>query len=315
MSGSVVHEKEVYPQIKHANYCKLIDSFIEWMEAANYSKTSIRHDTRKLNEFFKWMEDHKIMTIAEINNEKMKLFFDYLCKRKNKNKEGGLSLTTLKGYQVTLRKFSRHLNNTGEGHLEVPKRIVAYNSTKITQEIFSQSEVSNIYTACQDDPIGLRDRAMLSVYYGCGLRRNEGIELEIKDVLFSRAMLYVRKGKNYKERYVPMVGRVMVDLKNYIDHGRPILAHKKTGNQLFISCKGNKIQGGAMNDRLKKLKKAAGITKGGAIHTLRHGIATHLLEAGMSLEQIAVFLGHSSLISTQIYTHIVAELNINENES
>ncbi len=175
---------------------------------------------------------------------------------------------------------------------------------------FTRSEIKRLYAACASDVLGLRDQAMLSVYYGCGLRRNEGVHLEIKDVDFARSVLCVSKGKNNKARFVPMVGRVISDLKNYLAFSRAILETQVSGNELFIGCRGGALGGTMMARRMHKLKAVAGINKRGSLHALRHSIATHLLAGGMKLEQIAHFLGHSSLASTQIYTHILTDEKI-----
>jgi len=118
----------------------------------------------------------------------------------------------------------------------------------------------------------------------------------------------VRKGKNYKERYVPMTEAIKADLENYIYQAREQLqSFKETKNEaLFISLKGTRLCGNSLLDRLKKLVKEAKIQKEIGLHTLRHSIATHLLQSGLSLEEVSQFLGHSSLESTQIYTHLSA---------
>jgi site-specific recombinase XerD len=147
---------------------------------------------------------------------------------------------------------------------------------------------------------------MLAVYYGCGLRRNEGVNLDIHDILFDKNLVYVRKGKNYKERYVPMSAGVKEDLQNYIDFVRPVLI--KTGAKaLFLNQYGKRLGSNSMADRLQNLKEKAEINKEAGLHALRHSIATHLLQSGMELEKIKRFLGHASLESTQIYTHIAYE--------
>ena len=305
-SSSVVHPKEIYHQ-KKIKSGRLIEAYREWLLALNYEKNSIKYGPEKIKEFFEWLYEIEIAELGQITDEIVKQFFESLSNRKNKRTGGGLSTNYLRGYQRELRRFSRYLTETGQGHIEVSIKIKALGASKIKREIFTRSEIKRLYAACHDDLLGFRDRAMLSVYYGCGLRRNEGVNLEVKDVGFNRGMLYVRKGKNYKQRYVPMVGRVMNDIRNYLEFSRSSLAIEGTGNGLFVGYRGGAVGGSTMGERINKLKKEAGINKTGNLHALRHSIATHLLAAGMNLEQIAHFLGHSSLGSTQIYTHLVHE--------
>jgi site-specific recombinase XerD len=122
-----------------------------------------------------------------------------------------------------------------------------------------------------------------------------------------RRQLRVRKGKNYKQRYVPLAARVAKDIFNYLEYSRKSLENDSTGNgpnQLFVGMYGKKMEAQSLADRLRILKTRAKIKTPGGLHALRHSIATHLLNQGMNLEQIATFLGHSSLESTQIYTAV-----------
>ena len=156
--------------------------------------------------------------------------------------------------------------------------------------------------------LGIRDQAMLAVFYGCGLRLNEGASLEIKDILTERKILHVRKGKHYKERLVPMAEKSYQALKFYIDYARPQLLQDKPTEAVFIDAnRGRPMQKQSLYIRIKGLVKRAKIKKKIGTHSLRHSIATHLLKSGMKLERIQQFLGHSSLDSTQIYTHLKNE--------
>ena len=150
---------------------------------------------------------------------------------------------------------------------------------------------------------------MLAVYYGCGLRRNEGVHLNLSDIDFDRSLLYVRKGKNHKERLVPISQASVKYLQAYIYDHRPELLRSGKSDALFIGYNhGTRMQGQSLLVRLKRLVLQTDspelIEKEVGLHTLRHSIATHLLAAGMKLESISRFLGHSSLESTQIYTHL-----------
>jgi len=286
---------------------KIVIAYLEWLEALNYESKNAKTGTRKVQDFLNYLLKKDIQEIEQIKPGQIRNYFNELSQRISKITGKALSTNTLKTYQRELRRFSRYLLETDQGHLEINPQNENYEQNQTEKIIFTSEEIKKLYAACGDDELGIRDRAMLSVYYGCGLRRTEGINLEIKDVQFTRGILHVRKGKNYKERYVPMASGVITDLMEYSLLSRTKLSNDKSGNSFFVSYRGYALGAESMSTRFNKLKAAAGIEKSGSLHSLRHSIATHLLQKGMSLEQIAKFLGHSCLESTQIYTHLSSE--------
>jgi site-specific recombinase XerD len=167
------------------------------------------------------------------------------------------------------------------------------------------AEIQQLYDAIENDLLGIRDRAMLAVYYGCGLRLHEGACLEIQDIDTVRKVLHVRKGKCYKERFVPIAEKNLEAIKLYLDYARPQLMQAFKHTAVFVDAnKGRSMNRQSLYIRIKKIVKKAKLTKRAGAHTLRHSIATHLLQSGMKLERIKEFLGHAHLDSTQIYTHI-----------
>jgi len=164
-----------------------------------------------------------------------------------------------------------------------------------------------LYAVTDDNVLGIRDRAMLSVFYGCGLRLQEGASLECSDILHDRKMLYVRRGKGYKERYVPIAEKSYLDIQLYIEQARPELLQRPCAALFLDANKGRPIHKQSLYLRIKALVRKAGIGKQVGTHSLRHSIATHLLQSGMKLERIKEFLGHAALDSTQIYTHLINE--------
>ncbi len=151
---------------------------------------------------------------------------------------------------------------------------------------------------------------MLNIYYGCGLRRTEGIELNVNDALLKEKLIHVRQGKGYRERYVPITEQIKEEMENYIFVVREYLQSFKPGTKetLFLSMQSKRMHGNSAIKRLQQLSIKAGINKEIGLHTLRHSIATHLLQSGMELEEVSKFLGHGSLESTQIYTHLIHEI-------
>jgi len=290
--------------IKIQEYIRMKSGFQKWLKALNYNPKTINNNPVRVQEFFHWLEENKINTIREVNNSHIIKYLDHLKERQNRRKIGKLSKNTLLTYGQSLKRFARYLRETGQESFEVNQKQCG--STKSIKTIFSKEEIKALYKGCSSDVFGMRDKAMLSIYYGCGLRRNEGTNLDVNDILFNKSLVYVRMGKNYRERYVPMSEGVKEDIQTYLDYSR-ILLIKGPTQALFLNQYGKRLTGASMAERLQQLKEKAGIDKAAGLHILRHSIATHLLQSGMELEQIKRFLGHGSLVSTQIYTHIAYE--------
>lgn len=285
---------------------KFIAGFRRWLEMLNYHESSLISGPRRLAEFMAWMEENEVTEINDITGKKVEEFFEDLSKRKSKTTGEVLTLSTLRTYLTTINRFAKYLRQTGEGNLEVPVHFKGRKQKETT--VLTKEEINQLYRITNESLLGIRDRAMLAVYYGCGLRRNEGVQLEIKDVLPDRNLLYVRQGKGYKERYVPMVGKVRTDIIGYVQYARPMLLNREVHQFFFIGITGNPMKANALYVRIQKLAKEAEIKKNVGLHTLRHSIATHLHQNGMSLAEIGKFLGHSSMESTQIYTHLKNEI-------
>ena len=274
-----------------------IEEFREWLLVLGYAESSVYNVPRQLQVFLEFAGKTQ-----EIKPKNIADFFDFL-KAKGHHKTGNpLSVGYLNKFLQALKLYSKFLQLTQEFTFSVPQHFAE--KKVLPKEILSVRELKILYELCDESPLGLRDAAMLSIFYGCGLRRNEGVNLNIKDVLLEGKMLYVRKGKNYKERYVPMSVKITQILQLYLEVGRPFIYQSEQNKAFFISMKGKRAEGQSLNLRLKSLLKKAEISQKISLHGLRHSIATHLLESGMSLQKVSHFLGHSSLESTQIYTHV-----------
>jgi integrase/recombinase XerD len=286
--------------MQNALYIRLNAGFSEWLRILNFEPTSQRDMPKMLAEFLEYLEQQGCNHIHGIQESHLKNYLAYLHERPNHKWGGGLSKNYIRKQIQVIKKFSRYLTESGQESFAVKLRIKG-KATNI-KSILTTLEVTRLYDALADDVLGLRDRAMLSLYYGCGLRKNEGINVNVTDILLEKELVYVRKGKGYKERYVPLTGQNKTDLESYLHYSRPYLAGKQKDDALLLGLKGKRFR--AAYGRLQQLKAAAKINKPVGLHTLRHSIASHLLHSGMKLEQIQRFLGHSSLESTQIYTHL-----------
>lgn len=283
-------------------------NYKSWLETLNYSATTIKNNPKYVREFIVWS---KITALDEITKLLLERWFKYLSERKNRLKGGGLSLNYIKGYRNALSQFNRFLRETGKGGFDLDIQLKVREEKQ--KEILTQKEIQRLYEATNyyTDPgiknkglLAARERAILGLFYGCGVRKNEGVHVEIKDLDFKQNLLYVRKGKNYKERFVPIPAGVKKDFIHYLNYARPQLLRGKKHEGFIIGWTGSPLQGNGMMNRIHILAAIAGINQSVGLHKLRHSIATHLLQSGMKLEQIARFLGHSSLESTTIYTRV-----------
>lgn len=293
--------------LKNPEFTYLIRSFEKWLNTLEYATSTVNISVSYLRDFFIFLEEFKVKNINAIDKLVIEVYYEYLQTRKNKRQTGSLSQNYIISNINALKRFVKYLQVTGKQSFEVDLKIST--NKEYQKIILTPEEIKALYNACDNSTLGIRDRAMLSVYYGCGLRREEGMYLNVDDINLKERLIYVQKGKGNRERYVPMSEAVREDLENYIYVAREkILSFKNIKNPaLFLSYRVKRMHGNSLIERLHKLTNKAGINKETGFHTLRHSIATHLLQSGMLLENVSKFLGHISLESTQIYTHLAYE--------
>ncbi len=158
--------------------------------------------------------------------------------------------------------------------------------------------------------LGLRNRAIIEVFYATGIRRIELVNINIRDIDFKRQLLTVREGKNKNDRNVPIAKRALCWVERYLKGLRPRLANLSSGEALFLTEAGNRMNPHKVTDMVTKCVNRSGIDKKGACHILRHATATEMLRHGADIREVQEMLGHSDISSTQIYAHVtINDLN------
>ena len=182
-----------------------------------------------------------------------------------------------------------------------------FSSPKISKslpKVLSVDEVVKILEEVDKaSPLGLRNKALLELIYGSGLRVSELLDIQTDDIHLTQGYVIVH-GKGNKERMVPISDMALIALRNYMVNGRETLIGTVRNQDLFLNRDGQKLSRQGFFKLLKKLAKDAGVTSECSPHTLRHSFATHLLENGMDLRTLQTLLGHEDISTTQIYTHI-----------
>lgn len=276
---------------------ELKEGFTEWLQRLGYAKDTIKHHEKSMALFFQLTKEKGINKLEDITGETILEFQDFLEKQP-------IGIKSFQARLGSLRLFDQYLEAYGNQPI-ITVRLKVIPDFRTAPTILTQAEIKSIYEVTDHSKLGYKDRAMLAVYYGCGLRAKEGLLLQVKDLDFRSGLLQVgSKTKTRTPRYVPMGPAVMEDLKDYLNSAREMILKVKS-DTVLVHSRGRHKEATGFNDRLKKLLELAGIAKQVSLHGLRHSIATHLLENGMELEQIRQFLGHSSLQATQRYTHIL----------
>ncbi len=309
-------------------YRYIIASFKEWLQTLGYSEQTVYQLPNYIQELLHYAESKGYAGLFQLTNELMKEHYYQLKERTNKRRSGGLSAAYLNKHLQALQKFSDYLRHSGRLQLSKLDLQNEDDHQEVT-DILTQAEVKELFEVTylqyeqkkndkgivHYEALQLRDRAMLTVFYSCGLRRNEAYHLDTSDIIFERQVLHVRKAKGYKERFVPITATSLKHLQNYLYDARPYFVKEKC-EAFLVTQIGKRLSGQAMLIRLKQLIELTANTelqnKDVHLHTLRHSIATHLLQNGMKLERIKDFLGHTSLESTQIYTHFIEQQNQND---
>jgi integrase/recombinase XerD len=305
-------------KLHNESFKLLVANYKEWLDILGYAESTVYYLPNHLQEFFYYLECHGHSDINKITTQTVKDYYNKLKERANERQSGALSKSYLNKHQQALKKFKEYLQNHNYKDFNVHLK----NETNPTEEklnILTQEEAKQLFKATEfshsESRFRLRDKAILAILYSCGLRRNEAVHLDISDILFDKERVFVRKGKNYKERYVPINRRNAEILEDYIYEARPEFYQSNLSEALFVNKNGTRMQGMSFANRLKAIVQATNnktiVEKGITLHILRHSIATHLLQQNVPLESIKTFLGHSSLESTQIYTHLLKTI---ENE-
>jgi integrase/recombinase XerD len=222
-------------------------------------------------------------------------------------KDVGLAPASIRRNVSAVRTYFRFL--IAEGHLvsDPSERLDTPQRWLTLPDVLTAEEVQRLLDAVTlDEPLAFRDRAMLELAYGAGLRVSEWISLGVRDVLFEDALVRVF-GKGSKERLVPIGRRAIGAVAIYVRELRPRIERGSGKGVLFLNARGAPLTRMGAWKMLRKYVEKAHLEKHISPHTLRHSFATHLLEGGADLRAVQEMLGHADIATTQIYTHVDRE--------
>jgi integrase/recombinase XerC len=283
------------------NLDNLIEKFLEYCKIEkNFSQLTIKTYSIALNDFVNYLEAEyqNIPKIEEIESNDIRPFLGYLNDKGLKRNSLRLKIAAVKSF-FKFCKRKNHLELNPASSVSTPKK------AKKLPNYLTEIEVSKLLEKLNTNiPIDIRNGALIEIIYSCGLRISEALQLNVSSIDKSSLLLKVI-GKGDKERVIPIGRKAITKINQYLNIRAEIC--QTSDIALFINKKGKRLQA---KDAYNAIHKAMlGITeiKQKSPHTLRHSFATHLLDNGADIRSVSEMLGHASLSTTQIYTHISIE--------
>lgn len=285
-------------------YCAM-RRFIEHRGVLGGTDSSLYNLERYLRDFIEWGEARNVTHPQHVTQAILERYqrAQYYYRKKD---GAPLSIASQRGKLIPVRVFFKWLTRTGQipanpaAELDLPRKI-----RRLPRHVLTVEEVERVMVGADiSHPIGLRDRAMMEVLYGTGMRRMEISNLEINDIDIDKCVVLIREGKGRKDRLIPLGERALYWVQEYLDKSRSQLAWNQQEYTLFLSRDGNQLNTAWLSTTVAQYVRKANIGKHGGCHMFRHTMATLMLEGGADIRFIQAMLGHAEMSTTQIYTQV-----------
>ena len=285
----------------HSEISFLIEDFaLELSSVKGYSDNTVKAYLSDITDLKVFMESKSQNEIADLDLE---LVRDWLWRASEK----GLTKTTLARKSAAVRAFTAWLHKNGKLDIDPGLKLRSPKASRTLPKVVSRDSMFEIFERLEpfsssDNPAGIQDLLMIELLYGSGIRVSELVGLNLEDIDYGRKILRVT-GKGDKQRMVPYSDPAGLALDKWIREGRPQFVNEISQNALLISSRGKRVGVRQVYALVAKLLSETAVGQAGP-HALRHSAATHLLDGGADLRAVQELLGHSSLATTQIYTHV-----------
>ncbi|HEX9640678.1 MAG TPA: site-specific tyrosine recombinase XerC [Candidatus Krumholzibacteria bacterium] len=304
--GQILAKEEPGDPNDPLGFAALRNRYVEHLRIRNYSERTVDNRRGYINRFIDWCEERELKRPEQISKQILELYQRHLYNHRDPRTGRKLSFRTQGARLTQLRCFFSWLckrdllpaNPAADLDLPRPEQ-------RLPKHILNAVEVERVLA--QPDAStesGIRDRAMLEVFYSTAIRRSELAALKIHDVDHERRLVSVRQGKGKKDRFVPIGERALAWIVRYAEQVRPAFSCSKSDEALFLSSLGEAFSPMRLTQLVRKYVDAADIGKTGSCHLMRHACATHMMENGADVRLIQEMLGHAKLETTQIYTHV-----------
>ena len=283
----------------------LLERYLLWMATHHYAQGTVRVRRIMLSNFLRWCHERTVTKALEVTRELVERYQRHLFYYRKANGDS-LTVTSQAHWLTALKSWfawmarERLIEHDPARELQLPRE-----EKRLPRHALTQSEVEAVLAQADPaTPFGLRNRAILETLYSTGLRREEVLSLHLGDLDHERSTVLVRRGKGNKDRVVPIGARALAWIAKYQAEARSALLGDLSTPCLFVTRNGGSMSPNQLSHTVRVYIEQAGIAKNGACHLLRHTAATLMLEGGADVRYIQAMLGHASLATTQIYTHV-----------
>jgi integrase/recombinase XerC len=277
-----------------------LDRYLSSLEADNASPYTVKNYGTDISQFLDYCDDHEIDTLDGLDRDLVRTYMAEL-------NEDGYVRASVARRVFELRAFGDYLVRHHAWAENLFRRIYAPRVPRKLPRYLTIEEVQRLLAAPDTTtPKGMRDRAMIEVLYGSGVRVSELVGLDLKDISLATGELRV-VGKGDKERIVLLGRPAVMSLKRYIDQGRPDQIKNHAPAAVFLNRLGGRLSARSVDTVVRKAGIAAGIDQTVTPHLLRHTFATHMLDGGADLRVVQELLGHENVATTQIYASVTQQ--------
>ena len=295
-----------FTHLRTAKLSVVTDRHLLDLKLRNFSPRTIDSYTGTFKDFNHWCSQRGVTIAGELTEEVISGYRRYLYHRISEATRKPLSFNTQSHKLHTVRCFCRWAFQNEIVDADPSTKLIIPNAkNRQLANVLTGEEMAALLNAPDlTTPLGLRNRAIIETFYSTAIRATELRNLSLSDVDAARTLVHVRHGKGGKDRLVPIGTNSLEWIEKYRIDVRPSLACPASDNKLFLGLRGRPLSREALAAIVKGSMRKAGIEKSGACHILRHTAATLMMENGADLRALQVYLGHSKLDTTQIYTHM-----------
>lgn len=300
-----MHYRREAVAIEHTDFYPYLLKYNEALKVRGYSHQTLIRRESDIRRFIGWCDERSLNHPNQITKPILEAYQRHLHYYRQERNDQPLSASAQNRYLCNVRQFFKWLAQ--ENHLlyNPASELVIIRPTPSLPTVLSSEEIDRLMQQPDiNTTAGLRDRAILELFYSTGVRRSELCRLKLEEIALARKTLYVRKGKGNKDRLIPIGERAVYWLVRYLNEVRDQLLVDAHEGHLFINDYGAPFRDNKLGDKVKRFMKNAGINAPGSCHLLRHAMATHMMENGADVRFVQAMLGHADLNSTQIYTHV-----------